>query len=112
MFGETTNSHVKFSVTIHNDTIEPVEDVSDKIDNEISVRVDQKGELDMIKIGPFDSTARVATPSDLSDKKDQNSIKISTNKIRHEKSEKTSASSFLGVKHFRKSALFTTVSNL
>ena len=70
MFGETTNSHVKFSVTIHNDTIEPVEDVADKIDNEISVRVDQMGELDMIKIGPFDSTARVATPPDLSDKKE------------------------------------------
>ena len=44
MFGETTNSHVKFSVIIHNDTIEPVEDVADKLDNEISVRVDQMGE--------------------------------------------------------------------
>ena len=79
MFGETTNSHVKFSVIIHNDTIEPVEDVADKIDNEISVRVDQMGELNMIKIGPFDSTARVATPPDLSDKKDHHSINISKN---------------------------------
>ena len=81
MFGETTNSHVKFSVTIHHDTIEPVEDVSDKVDNEISVRVGQIEEYDGNKIGPFDSTARVGTPSDLSDKKDQKSITISNNVI-------------------------------